>query len=278
MTQDAAQTRGWPLSGWVRTGLGHLGNLAGVSAACAAFGIAGPAWSEQSLDQAASDPTASLMSFQLQAYHSPNLHNSDGSASYLQFRAAIPFQIGGYNNIARLTMPYVTESVSGETGLSDTTLFNLVTFSRPWGRFGFGAVALLPTGEEGVGAGKWAIGPAMGFTVQQGPLLWGVFNQNLLTVGERFDGPDVNISTLQPILNYSLGQGWSVGTSEMNFIYDWDRGEFTSIPLGLKLAKLVRFGGTPVQFQVNYEHNFQDDGIAPEDTVGVTIKLLLPAG
>ena len=118
----------------------------------------------------------------------------------------------------------MTHSASGETGLSDTTLFDLVTFTRPWGRFGFGAVALLPTGSEGVGAGQWALGPAMGFTVQQGPLLWGVFNQNLFSVAERFDGPDVSVSTLQPIVNYSLGQGWSVCTSEMNYVYDWDKG------------------------------------------------------
>jgi hypothetical protein len=250
----------------------------GAAAAGLLLGLPGPAAAQQSLDQAASDPTASLMSFQLQGYHTPNLHNSDGSASLLQFRAAITFELGGYSNIARVTLPYVTHSASGETGLSDTTLFDLVTFTRPWGRFGFGAVALLPTGSEGVGAGQWALGPAMGFTVQQGPLLWGVFNQNLFSVAERFDGPDVSVSTLQPIVNYSLGQGWSVGTSEMNFVYDWDKGEFTSIPLGIKLAKLVRFGKTPVQFQVNYEHNFYDNGIAPADTIGMTVKLLLPAG
>ena len=137
-------------------------------------------------------PLQSRVSFarrltQLQGYYTPNLHNADGSASLLQFRAAIPFEVGGYSNIARLTMPYVTHSATGETGLSDTTLSDLVTFTRPWGRFGFGAVALLPTGDEGIGAGQWALGPAMGFTVQQGPLLWGLFNQNLITVAERFD-------------------------------------------------------------------------------------------
>ncbi len=69
-----------------------------------------------------------------------------------------------------------------------------------------------------------------------------------------------------------------MGSSEMKTVCVWDRGAFTSIPLGVKLAKLVRFGKTPVQFQVNYEHNFYDDGIAPADTIGMTVKLLLPAG
>ena len=130
------------------------GLAVGAAAAGLLLGLSGPAAAQQSLDQAASDPTASLMSFQMQGYHTPNLHNADGSASLLQFRAAIPFELGGYSNIARVTLPYVTHSASGETGLSDTTLFDLVTFTRPWGRFGFGAVALLPTGSEGLGAGQ----------------------------------------------------------------------------------------------------------------------------
>ncbi len=232
----------------------------------------------QSLEQAANDPTASLMAFQLQDFYSPNVHNSDGTANVVQFRAAVPFKAFGYDNIARLTMPYVTDGASGATGLSDTTIFNLTAFNRDWGRFGIGLVGLIPTGEPGVGAGRWAIGPAAGFAARSPTLLWGLFNQNLFSVAEQFDGQDVNISTLQPLLNYSLAEGWSVGVSEMTFVYDWDRSEFTSLPLGAKVSKLVKLGGTPVQFQASYEHNFYDEGLGPEDTVGLTIKVLLPAG
>jgi hypothetical protein len=233
----------------------------------------------QSLEQAANDPTASLMSFQLQDSYSPDLYNRDGSFNFVQFRAAIPFELGGYNNIARLTLPYVTENgETGETGLSDTTLFNLVAFDRDWGRFGVGAVALLPTGGEGVGAGKWAIGPAFGFAARGNGLLWGLFNQNLFTVGERFDGPDVNVSTLQPLLSVQMGGGWSVGASEMTLVYDWDTNKFTSLPLGVKLAKLTKIGGVPVQFTANVEHNFYDEGFGPENTISFIVKVLLPKG
>ena len=137
---------------------------------------------------------------------------------------------------------------------------------------------LIPTGERGLGAGKWAVGPAAGIAAREETFLWGLCNQNLFTVAEQFDGPDVNISTLQPLLNYSLGDGWSVGVSEMTFVYDWDDGGFTSLPLGAKVSRLVRFGGVPVQVQGSYEHNFHDEGFGPENTVGLTIKVLLPAG
>ncbi len=232
----------------------------------------------QSLEQAANDPTASLMAFQLQDFYSPSVHNADGASNIVQFRAAVPFTVAGYDNIARLTLPFVTENAAGPTGVSDTTIFNLVAFNRPWGRFGVGAVGLVPTGERGIGAGNWAIGPAAGFAARSEILLWGVFNQNLFGVAEQFEGPDLNISTLQPLLNYSLARGWSVGVSEMTFVYDWDSGEFTSLPLGAKASKLVRFGRTPVQFQGSYEHNFYDEGFGAEDAFGLTVKVLLPAG
>jgi hypothetical protein len=232
----------------------------------------------QSLESQASDPTASLMSFQLQDFWSPTLHNSDGTLNIVQFRGAIPFSLGSVDNIARLTLPYVTESPTGDSGLGDATIFNLATFDRSWGRYGVGLVALLPTGADGVSAEKWGLGPAVGFSAQPDWGLYGLFNQNVFTVSGDDDRPDVNISTLQPILNHPLGNGWAVGTSEMSFVWDWDRDEFVSLPLGVKLSKLTRIGGRPVQFQISYEHNFYDEGVGPEDTFGITAKLLVPKG
>jgi hypothetical protein len=232
----------------------------------------------QSLENQASDPTASLMSFQLQDFWSPRLHNADGALNIVQFRGAIPFIFGGVNNIARLTLPSVTESPSGESGLGDATIFNLAAFDQSWGRYGVGAVALLPIGADGVSADKWGLGPALGFTARPAWGLYGLFNQNIFTVAGDDDAPDVNISTLQPILNVPLCNGWAAGSSEMTFVWDWDRDEFVSLPLGVKLSKMTRIGGRPVQFQLSYEHNFYDAGVGPEDTIGITAKLLVPKG
>lgn len=230
----------------------------------------------QSLGSQASDPTASLMSFQLQNFYSPTRHNTSGTSNVTQFRAAIPFQIGGINNIARLTVPTVTQSTGGQTGFGDATLFNLAAFDRSWGRFGVGVVALLPTGASGISAEKWGLGPAMGFVARPKWGLAGVFNQNIFTVAGDDDRPDVSLSTLQPILSYSLGQGWSIGTSDMTVVYDWNRSEFTSIPVGLKVSKFTKPGGVPVQWQLSYERNFYDTGTGPQDTIGLTAKLLVP--
>ena len=74
---------------------------------------------DQSLSSQASDPTASLMSFQLQSFYAPDLHKSDQDQNIVQFRAALPYQIGGVNNIARVTLPYVTDTASGAKGFQE---------------------------------------------------------------------------------------------------------------------------------------------------------------
>jgi len=50
--------------------------------------------------------------------------------------------------------------------------------------------------------------------------LWGLFDQDLFIIGGDDSHPDVNISNLRPLFNVSLGEGWSVGFSEMNYVYD----------------------------------------------------------
>jgi hypothetical protein len=62
----------------------------------------------------------------------------------------------------------------------------------------------------------------------------------------------------------------------MNLTYDWEKSEWTSLPLGMKVAKLVRFGQLPAQFSGAYEYNFADDGVAPQWSVTFTVKFLFP--
>jgi hypothetical protein len=243
----------------------------------------GPASSQQAggqdLSQAANDPTAPLMAFQLQDSYSPSVYNTGGaSQNYLQFRAAIPFEVWGLQNIFRVTLPYFTDTPSGNSGISDMVVFDLVTFDRAWGRFGVGAVGLIPTGADGLSAEKWGLGPAVGFTAKNGKLLWGLFNQNIFSFAGDDNMPDVNTSILQPIATVGLGDGWSTGLSEMSVTYDWSNDAWVSLPLGVKLAKLHRFGITPVQFTASYEHNFANEITVPEDLYSFTVKILMPKG
>ena len=233
----------------------------------------------QSLDQAANDPTASLMSVQIQDIYAGNYHKLDNeNGNTLLFRSAVPFEVGGLNNIARATMPIVTKSPSGASGLSDLVLFDLIVFNQSWGRWGVGPVMLFPTAtDDRLGGEKWAMGPAEGFVARSDKLMWGAFNQNLFTYAGNGSRENVNVSILQPIINYSLPDKWSVGNSEMNLTYDWEKSAWTALPLGLKLNKMVKLGGKlPVQFSGGYEYNFANNYVGPEWMVNLTVKFLFP--
>ena len=82
----------------------------------------------------ATDPTASLMSFQFYDWYTADSHGS-ATPRISAFRAAIPFTLGGTNQIFRVTQPYVTSTPSGATGFADTTIFDLVVFGADWGRW-----------------------------------------------------------------------------------------------------------------------------------------------
>jgi len=240
---------------------------------------AGPSEQQgQSLEQAAQDPTASLMNVSIQNQYSAEYHNlDDENGNIIQLRSSLPFKTGGLKHIARATLPIVTESPSGETGLGDLVLFDMMTFNESWGRWGTGLVALFPTAsDDALGSGKFGAGPALGFVARNTGFLWGVFNQNLFSFAGESDREDVRVSILQPILNVSLPNKWSIGLSEMNITYDWEKSAWTSLPLGIKINKLVKFSGWPVTFSGNYEYNFQDDYVTPEWTVGFLMKFLFP--
>lgn len=110
----------------------------------------------QSLDRAANDLTASLMNVQLQNLYRGKYHNlEDESGNTFQIRSAIPFKTGSLKHIARVTLPIITDSPSGESGLGDLVLFDLVAFDKSCGRWGAGLVTLLPTAsDDKLGSGK----------------------------------------------------------------------------------------------------------------------------
>ena len=217
------------------------------------------------------------MSVQLADWYTARFHGlDDEDANTVVLRSAIPFQTGDLNHIFRATIPFITDSPFLDSGLSDMTLFDLMVFDQSWGRWGVGPVALLPTGGSKRGAEQWALGPAIGFTARKGKLLWGAFNQNLFTYAGDDSRTPVNVSVVQPIVSYGLGHGWSMGCSEMTFTYDYEAGRWGSLPLGAKIAKLVKLGKLPVQFSLQYEHDFADQRGTPEDTIRFAVKFLFP--
>jgi hypothetical protein len=222
------------------------------------------------LSRKATDPTASLMAFNVNADYTGgyygNLPGSDDSWS-LQFRPVIPFKAFGVSNILRLTLPY---GLSGrdDDGLGDVTLFDLVVINESWGRWGVGPVMSFAADDDA--ADDFVFGPAIGGVWQYtGKLYLGIFNQNVF-------GSDTALSQLQPVISYQLGNGWSLSAGDLQFAYDWKDDRWLSIPVGFQVGKVTRIAGQAVRFAVNPQYNLADDDGFPKWKVTLAFALLVP--
>ena len=226
----------------------------------------------------ATDPTASLMSLQLNDWYTANFHGVDDSLNQIVFRAAIPFALGDTRHIFRVTQPYVTSSPSGATGFADTTIFDLVVFNQPWGRWGVGISGTLPTGQDGLTTDQWTAGPALGFVNSSSKQYnWGLFAQSFFSFAGKDGAPDVGLINLQPIFSYQLGDGRSLSLGNSAFVYDTHNSRWASLNLGLNYGQVVSFAGHKWRPNIEADYDFQDDYGNPKWTIRASIVLLLPA-
>jgi hypothetical protein len=196
------------------------------------------------------DPTASLKTFGFRFIHVDGYYgNGDESANQVQFQPVIPFEAFGVSNILRIT---ATQTLDGprDSGFNDVSIFNLFIISEDWGRWGFGPVVDFIS-ERPPGGDSFTAGPALGAVLTQGKWTYGIFNQN-------FIGSETELSSLQPVIGYQLGNGYSLSAGDAQFTYDWKSGQWVNLPLGASLNKVTEVGGLPIKLSINPEYNFRD--------------------
>jgi hypothetical protein len=250
--------------------------LAAALAAAPALANAQSAASDDELAAKATDPTAQLMSFQLTDAYVASYHGVDDTSNQLIFRAAIPFDLGSTKHIFRVTQPYATSSRSG-SGLVDTTVFDLMVFDQPWGRWGAGVSGTLPTGSEGLSSDKWTAGPALGFVnASTKPINWGLFMQSFFSFAGKDAASNVRLLNFQPIFSYQLGGGRSFSLGNSAIVYDLEKSRWASLLASLSYGQVVSFAGQKWRptFEVGYD--FKDDPGNSKWLLRAAISLLLP--
>lgn len=225
---------------------------------------------QEDLAQQATDPTASLLSVNLYGDVRTSFHDRDESGFEWRFQPVVPFSAFGMPNILRVVVPYQA-SGPGAEGLKSVSIFNLTLVDEEWGRWGVGPVMTLAEGVSENGP-QFAIGPAVGAVYEYSPVVQlGIFNQNLI-------GSDFAITQFQPIIAYQLGNGWSLAAGDLQFVYDWDAGAWTQVPLGFQLGLVKPLFGQPMRFSVNPMWNVRDRAGTFESKIVFGVTLLAPTG
>lgn len=226
---------------------------------------------EVDLSTRATDPTASLMSLNLIGTYVGGYTNDgpglDDHGFELAFRPVIPFRAWGVPNILRMTIPYQLAG-RGEDRLGDIAVFDLFVIEEAWGRWGLGPVASFASDPSA--PDDAAFGPAVGGVVRaREDLNLGLFSQNL------FAG-HTGISQIQPVVAWQLGDGWALSAGDLQFVYDWERSRWLSVPLGFQLGVVRPVGGQPMRFAINPQVNLVDHDGLEEWSIAFSITLLAP--
>jgi hypothetical protein len=165
-------------------------------------------------------------------------------------------------------------------GIGDTTLALYASPAEPGDLiWGFGPIFGLPTASnpEILGSGKWGVGPSAIVLVQPAQWTIGAVASNLWSVAGDQDREDYNKFTFQYFINYNLGDGWAVGTAPI-VTADWDADsdDRWTIPWGLQVSKVVRFGSRPVNLLLGYYANSEHPDGGAEDQIRFQINFLFP--
>jgi len=211
------------------------------------------------------NPVTSFWSLQFQQ-NNYLLDNPDRYSPNLQFQPVLPVSLtGDWNLITRPVIPlFVSQphpvpaggplgvDIETTTGLGDTILLEMLSpgpsIAGNW-LLGAGPTFIFPTASTDVtGQGKWQTGPSavVGYLSQRWIL--GAFVQNWTSFAGDSSRPNTNQMNLQPIAAFFFGAGWSIGYSG-NILADWtaDSHNVWTVPLGLGVSKVVKFGKLPVK-------------------------------
>jgi hypothetical protein len=220
--------------------------------------------SASELNRQLTNPVSSIWSIANQ-FNNFELNNGNWNNNW-NFQPVLPVSLTkDWNLITRPVMPFYNvvphETAPGEferaAGLGDLALLELLSpaHSGNW-VLGAGPTAIFPTAtSEFTGQGKWQLGPSVvaGYLTKE--FFIGVFPQQWWPIGGEHGRRDTNQMNLQPIATIFFGQGWSFGYSG-NILADWTAPseDVWTVPIGLGLGKVVKFGRLPVKIQLAVQY------------------------
>jgi hypothetical protein len=246
------------------------------------------------LAEAATNPIANLMQFQVQNTYAWKNHNSDSYSNVTTFQPVIPIKLpwkAAPLMITRTTLPYITtpkfdSPVNRKRGFGDTNFLALVTpkLEAKGIQVGLGINSVIPTGGDNdfTGSGKWQIGPsALFINMRTKQLQWGALAYYLADVANAKSngaGSRTHVSklSLQPFITKHFDKGWYVGTPDTPQTYDFNSDKWTWA-LGAQGGRVMKLGKQPVKLFAEVLHNPEDDnGANSEWSAKLNITFLIP--
>ena len=229
------------------------------------------------------NPLATLVSLPLQFNFNEGVGEYDRRQFNLNVQPVIPYSREKWNIISRTIIPVNSVPV-GETdsifGVGDTSLSLFWSPNKKSAlTWGVGPAFVLPTAsnEEALGSGKFSLGPTAVIFYGVGKWTMGFVASNTWSVAGDSDRADVNFFLAQWFVNYNLGNGWAVGSAPIvTANWEAESGEEWTVPWGLQVSKVTRFGSRPVNLLLGYYTNSEHPDGAAEYQIRFQVNFLFP--
>lgn len=245
--------------------------------------------SAEELAKAAQNPIASMVSLPLQNNTNFNVGPKDGTQNILNIQPVWPIDVNDdWNLITRTIVPVISqpEFVSGQgrtNGIGDIQFSAFLSPKAPtesgW-IWGAGVIAQLDTATDDViGAGKWGLGPTAVALKVHGPWVYGGLINNVWSVAGDDDRGDINMMLIQPFINYNIpSKPGRYLTFAPIMTADWetDGSNRWTIPLGLGIGQIMKWGNQPVNLQASAYYNVEKPDNGADWQLRLQAQFLFP--
>jgi hypothetical protein len=238
------------------------------------------------LAKAAQNPVADMMNLTFQN----NTYFETGPKGKTQnvhlFQPVIPMELNdSLNFIARPIIPLINQppfidSQNRNHGLGNIQFQGFFSPKEPVNDWiiGFGPYLEFPTnsGPDGrFGPDNWSAGPAFVALKIDGPWVYGGLFTHLWSYAGN--DPEVNLTTIQPFLNYNMKGGWYLTTGP-SITSNWsaDSSQQWTVPVGGGIGRVFKIGKQPVNAKIAAYHNLQSPRNGSDWQIQFQMQFLFP--
>ncbi len=239
------------------------------------------------------DPTAILTQLKFEDLYVPRNFQTTAQTNTVQLRPVVPlppFPFLPVEQIIRPTLKVETLATSSGsstiTEYTDMDLFDLFVSNWPDPKttgfgWGVGPTFVFPTGRvPKAGKHAYQVGPAAAAAYRGVPhLMLGFLFQNPISFAyTNSSATPQSQMEFQPLVSYTLGEGWYVKSADSTWTVNWRHGTSTTIPVSLGFGRVWKFGGLEFNTWTSGEWTAyrQYTGITPMYTVRFGLTLLFP--
>lgn len=241
------------------------------------------------LAKAAQNPIAAMISLPFQNNTNFNVGPKEGRQNILNIQPVWPVDLNPeWNLITRTILPIISqpEMVSGQertNGIGDIQFSAFFSPKQPTAGgwiWGAGLIAQLDSASDDVlGAGKWGLGPtAVALKIEKQWVYGGLIN-NVWSVAGDDDRADVNIMLIQPFVNYNFPDTpgrYLTFAPIITANWEADSGDTWTIPLGLGIGQIAKWGEQPINLQASAYYNVETPDNGADWQLRLQAQLLFP--